>query len=244
MSCSRGCWDPGWQQARASAQAVTLRAVPTRGQQGGWDPASEAFACSGTRPPRSGPAWRLPRRPRSQGLESGPLGAVSHGGREGAFAWPGPWRAPREGGSRRASCSPPHRRCHRLPWGEAGVQVAGGSCVSGKARSRGSSVLGRERDAPGRTSAVTLGPQHWQLLRPPALTATGLTAEPGRGRRTGHRRSNRRPWDRQQRRARRRHRPPRVGSGSPDLVFDAPPAASRSPRTGSGLLHCMAGPRI
>lgn len=49
-------------------------------------------------------------------------------------------------------------------WGEAGVQAAGGSvsdgcgpCVSGKACSPEISALGRERDAPGQTSALTLG---------------------------------------------------------------------------------------
>lgn len=107
---------------------------------------------------------------------------------------PGMRRAPLAGGRSGAWC---REQCHSCRWplrGEAGVQAAGSSegwtwvlCQREGTRP-GRSALGREIDAPGQTSAVTLGPRPWQLpnpvpaAHPPASPEPRDSAEAGRGR--------------------------------------------------------------
>lgn len=84
--------------------------------------------------------------------------------------------------------------CRRPLRGEAGVQAAGSSegwtwvlCQQEGMRP-GRSALGREIDAPGQTSAVTLGLRPWQLpnpvpaAHPPTSPEPRDTAEARRGR--------------------------------------------------------------
>lgn len=125
----------------------------------------------------------------------------------GARPWPGVWRAHLGGGRRGASCRERCHSCRRPPRrGEAGVQAAGSSegrtwvLCQREGTWPGRSALGREIDAPGQTSAVTLGPRLWQLPNPVPAARLPASPEPrdsvearrGRGR---ARASCRRAWD-------------------------------------------------
>lgn len=126
--------------------------------------------------PWSGPARWLPNSSGSQGLTSGVSVFC------GVCPWPGMWWACLEGGRSGALCWEQCHSCHRPLRGEAGVHAAGSSegwtwvlCQQEGMRP-GRSALGREIDAPGQTSAVTLGPRHWQLTN--LVPAAHLPASP------------------------------------------------------------------
>lgn len=174
----------------------------------------------------------------------------------GVCPWPGVWRAHLEGGRSGALCREQCHSCRRPLRGEAGVQAAGSSegwtwvLCQREGMRPGRSALGREIGAPGQTSAVTLGPRHWQLpnpvpaARPPASPEPRDSAEARRGRGRAQA-SYRRAWDGQPQRAKPCCwlREPRPGADAPATSWSICASSASTPE-GSEPTALHGGPQI